>query len=291
MAAIGELIRKIRMDKGMTQSETSKGILSRSHLSELEHNNYYPTYDKMILLINRLGLSLEEFEDELHQKEFYFEDYYIKRTNDLSTRSKIDELATFLENEFTEEIASRSLRLYHKRLNMLGLVDYVQHKGQVNSDLYQPIFNYLLKCQNWRSYEVTLLSNAIFLAEYFVAKVLAKQFLTKFHNDWNHSVAHKIPVFFNNLSEMALMNQEPNNALNYCAISRSYTVKNHDLYNQLIGNITAHMANCILLIGKEDEIVKDLQLFIHLGYEDTADYYHNLCAELKINLNWRLRAI
>lgn len=291
MAAIGELIRKIRMDKGMTQSETSKGILSRSHLSELEHNNYYPTYDKMILLINRLGLSLEEFEDELRQKEFYFEDYYIKKANDLSTLSKIDKLATFLEKEFTEKIARRSLRLYHKRLNTLGLVDYVQHKGQINGDLYQPIFNYLLKCQNWRSYEVTLLSNAIFLAEYSVAKVLAKQFLTKFHNDWNNTVAHKIPVFFNNLSEMALMNHEPNNALNYCAISRSYTVKNHDLYNQLIGNITVHMANCILLIGKEDEIVKDLQLFVQLGYEDTADYYHNLCAELKIYLNWRPRAI
>ncbi|MFX3619122.1 MAG: helix-turn-helix domain-containing protein [Sporolactobacillus sp.] len=42
MPAIGELIRKIRTDKGMTQREASRGILSRSHLSELEHNDYYP---------------------------------------------------------------------------------------------------------------------------------------------------------------------------------------------------------------------------------------------------------
>jgi Rgg/GadR/MutR family transcriptional activator len=270
------------MDKGMTQKETAQGILSRSHLSELEHNNYYPTYDKMILLIYRLGLSLAEFERELHQNELFFEDYYIQRANDLSTESKVDELATFLETEFTESVAKHSLRLEHKRLNMLGLVDFIRHNGHINYAKYESLFTYLLKCQNWRHYEISLLSNAIFLADYSVAKVLAKQFIPKFQD--NQFSDYKIPVLFNNLSEMALMNHEFKTALEYCEISQEYTVKNHDLYNQLISETLEHMANTLL--GRESGagLEEHLQLFINLNYQDTAKYYSKLCKQLDIEV-------
>ncbi|MET1248513.1 helix-turn-helix domain-containing protein [Sporolactobacillus sp. STCC-11] len=281
---IGALIRKIRMDKGMTQKETAQGILSRSHLSELEHNNYYPTYDKMITLVYRLGLSLEEFERELHQNKRFFEDYYSQHANDLSTESKIDELAAFLETEFTEDVAKHSLRLEHKRLNMLGLIDFIRHNGQIDYAQYQSLFTYLLKCQNWRHYELALLSNSIFLAEYPVAKVLAKQFVSKFQNNQSHFSDYKIPVFFNNLAEMALLNHEFKTALEYCQVSQGYTVKNHDLYNQLISETLEHMANNLL--GKESgtKLEERLQLFINLNYQDTANYYSKLCKQLGIEV-------
>lgn len=284
MMTIGALIRTIRLDKGMTQKETAQGILSRSHLSELEHNNYYPTYDKMILLINRMGLSLEEFERELHQNELFFEDYYIQRANDLSTESKVDELATFLKAEFTESVAKHSLRLEHKRLNMLGLVDFIRHNGHINYAKYESLFTYLLKCQNWHHYELALLSNSIFLANYSVAKVLAKQFISKFNDRRSHSGAYKIPMFFNNLAEMALMNHEYETALAYCRVSQGYTVKNHDLYNQLISETLEHMAN--ILLGKESgtKLEERLQLFINLNYQDTANYYSKLCKQLDIEV-------
>lgn len=280
----GELIRKIRIDKGMTQKEAARDILSRSHLSELEHNNYYPTYDKMIMLIYRLGLSLAEFELELHQNELFFEDYYIRRANDLSTESKVGELATFLETEFTEKIAKRSLRLEHKRLNMLGLVDFIQHDGHIDYAKYQSLFTYLLKCQNWRKYEISLLSNAIFLAKYSVAKVLAKQFISKFQYDWSNSSEFKIPVLFNNLSEMALINHEFKTALEYCEISQGYAVKNHDLYNQLISGTIEHIANNLLGRETATELRTRLHLFINLNYRETADYYSKLCKQLDIEV-------
>lgn len=168
---------------------------------------------------------------------------------------------------------------------MAGLVDYVQHKGHIVHDKYQPIFTYLLKCRNWHSYEVTLLSNAIFLADYAVAKVLAKQFIIKFRENQFSPVAHKIPVFFNNLAEMALMNQEPENACQYCALSRSSAIKHHDLFNQLLSQVTLHIADHMLQKKSEEAIIEDLQLFAALGYKETADYYIDLCKELNLTLS------
>lgn len=285
MLTIGELIRSIRLDKGMSQQEAARGILSRSHLSELEHNNYYPSYDKMIRLIHRLGISLTEFESELHSGECFSEDYYIRRTNDLSTESKVDELARFLRTEFTERVAGQSLRLKHKRLNMLGLVDFIQHHGCIEYEKYQPLFTYLLECQNWRKYELSLLSNAIFLARYPVAKVLARQFMSKFQCSELNASEYKIPVFFNNLSEMALINQEFKSAITYGKLSQKYAAKNHNLYDQIIGKIMEYMANYLSGDPALAEIENLLHLFISLNYPETANYYSNLCKRLGIELN------
>ncbi|SFG29182.1 hypothetical protein [Sporolactobacillus nakayamae] len=181
---------------------------------------------------------MEEFERELHQNGLFFEDYYSQRANDLSTESKVDELAAFLETEFTVSVAKQSLRLEHKRLNMLGLVDFIRHNGQINYAKYES----------------------------------------------SHPSEYKIPVLFNNLAEMALMNHEFNMALNYCQISQNYTMKHHDLYNQLISETLEHIANNLL--GKESgtKLEERLQLFINLNYQDTANYYSKLCKQLDIEV-------
>ncbi|CAI3257525.1 helix-turn-helix transcriptional regulator [Enterococcus cecorum] len=41
MEEYGKILKRIRLEKGLTQKELSAGILSRSHLSELENGNYY----------------------------------------------------------------------------------------------------------------------------------------------------------------------------------------------------------------------------------------------------------
>ncbi|MFT8950240.1 MAG: helix-turn-helix transcriptional regulator, partial [Liquorilactobacillus hordei] len=65
MNNIGPLIKKIRTDKNLTQKNVSSGIMSRSHLSELENGKYFPSYEKMLGLLQNLDISLMEFQTEL----------------------------------------------------------------------------------------------------------------------------------------------------------------------------------------------------------------------------------
>ncbi|MFT8323537.1 MAG: hypothetical protein ABF649_22010, partial [Bacillus sp. (in: firmicutes)] len=85
-------------------------------------------------------------------------------------------------------------------------------------------------------------------------------------------------------NKMALMNHEYNTALSYCQVSQNYTVKNHDLYNQLISETLEHMANILLDRSSEAELEEHLQLFIKLNYQDTANYYSKLCKQLDIEV-------
>lgn len=146
MENIGFLLKKIRVDKNLTQETIAKNVISRSHLSDLEHGKYFPSYDKLLGLLQNLDISLMEFQTELGNNYSLIDRVYIEKTNQLSTEQKINELANYLEDVFTDDIAKRSIRLKIKRLNMLGLVEFT-NKGFVTIDNYQFIFNYLLACK------------------------------------------------------------------------------------------------------------------------------------------------
>lgn len=178
MENIGFLLKKIRVDKNLTQETIAKNVISRSHLSDLEHGKYFPSYDKLLGLLQNLDISLMEFQTELGNNYSLIDRVYIEKTNQLSTEQKINELANYLEDVFTDDIAKRSIRLKIKRLNMLGLVEFT-NKGFVTIDNYQFIFNYLLACKNWHEFEIRTLANSIFLADFDIAKILARQFEEK----------------------------------------------------------------------------------------------------------------
>lgn len=58
---IGQILKQIRQEKELTQAQLAHNIMSRSHLSELENGNYFPSYDKFLLLLNALDVTPSEF--------------------------------------------------------------------------------------------------------------------------------------------------------------------------------------------------------------------------------------
>ncbi|EUJ28181.1 helix-turn-helix domain-containing protein [Listeria cornellensis] len=101
----GETIKKIRKDKNFTQKELSEGILTRSHLSQIETNNYYPSYDKFFLLLNRLNVVFEEFLFVQNDQKMLFNQ---------QIRSEISEAANMDDTEKLKNLAVTAKDLYEK---------------------------------------------------------------------------------------------------------------------------------------------------------------------------------
>lgn len=228
MNNIGPLIKKIRTDKNLTQKNVSIGVMSRSHLSELENGKYFPSYEKMLGLLQNLDISLMEFQTELGTNYSLEDRIYIETANRLSTEQKIVELANYLEQTFTAEVAKKSIRLKIKRLNMLGLVELTQ-SNHITAENYQPIFNYLLSCKNWHEFEIRTLANSIFLADFEIAKILAGQFEEKAKKLNFTDYIDKVILFFSNLAELALRKEEYQLALIYAknAQKKHTTIKKY----------------------------------------------------------------
>ncbi|WP_029421651.1 helix-turn-helix domain-containing protein [Alicyclobacillus macrosporangiidus] len=68
MPSIGEKIREIRLQRGMTQSDLGEGLVSSSMISQIEADRTRPSYPLLTALANRLGMPVEYFLDDLGDK-------------------------------------------------------------------------------------------------------------------------------------------------------------------------------------------------------------------------------
>lgn len=69
---LGNLIRDVRMEKGIRQSVLCKGICSKSALSKIENCVVIPEQEIMEALLQRLGIHTEVFEIYLSEQNFSF---------------------------------------------------------------------------------------------------------------------------------------------------------------------------------------------------------------------------
>lgn len=116
----GATIKKIRTDKNLTQKELSDGILTRSHLSQIETNNYFPSYDKFFLLLDRLNVVFEEFLFIQNDQKIQFKQ---------QIRSKISEAANLNDIEKLKKFGHHSSRFTHKNRRYYLLSLYVNLQG------------------------------------------------------------------------------------------------------------------------------------------------------------------
>lgn len=161
---LGATVRQIRSSKGISQLILADGIMSRSNLSRFEGGKYYPGYDKLILLLDKLEMSLEEL--------LFLQNGYAqpeKRTLHLSlveaaNRYEFDKVKTIsYECRFLYG-ATRTEAYYHLYLLGQGFLIQYQREDEIRqlSDLAGEIKPYLMGADIWYLYEFKLLNNFLF---------------------------------------------------------------------------------------------------------------------------------
>ena len=177
MEEYGKILKRIRLEKGLTQKELSAGILSRSHLSELENGNYYCSFDKFLQLLRRLNVSLHEF--DLYLKEsIYQEDFRRKikieaavNAHDIAEMKRL--LAEFLI------VDEKNVRMRHEKLLLEALSEYHQNHQIMNLTRYQEILDYLSRVSEWGMYELNLLANFLFIFDMDTLSLITQQIYKK----------------------------------------------------------------------------------------------------------------
>lgn len=70
--SIGDMIKKIRTQKGITQDELADGIISKANLSRLENGKQMPRKEKLDALMQRLGI-----DPKIHHHHFLTHEEYL----------------------------------------------------------------------------------------------------------------------------------------------------------------------------------------------------------------------
>jgi tetratricopeptide (TPR) repeat protein len=86
--SLGETIRQMRRQQGLTQSELGDEHFSKSYISAVERDKIVPSYEAMRFFAQQLGQSID-----------YFENLYVQNENAKHTSSKATSPAVYMKNE------------------------------------------------------------------------------------------------------------------------------------------------------------------------------------------------
>ncbi|MCX0397371.1 helix-turn-helix domain-containing protein [Clostridium perfringens] len=131
---IGYRLQKLRKKRKLTQKALAEMTgISRSYLSDIEHNRYNPSFDTIEALATALKLDLKSFFDDTLLEE----DYYLKPLNEELEDERFEEIEELSENEIVEK------QIIHNDLNITYATGSLSKKETLNikADLEKTLNN------------------------------------------------------------------------------------------------------------------------------------------------------
>ncbi|KGL38154.1 hypothetical protein BMT55_09720 [Listeria newyorkensis] len=285
----GETIRQIRTDKNLTQTQLSEGILARNHLSQVENSNYFPSYDRVFMLLDRLNVTFEEFlfvQNDLqpHDKQQFRVD--INEKASLNDYSQLQQLSLDADKLYEE---NANISYYHYSLICKAVIEYGL-SNKINKTMIQhvePIKKYLMSMDNWYIYELKLFSSIIFSLTVEEAIFFSRKAFKRLHTfrcflEYQHIEQH----LYLNLSTLCLEHRDFISAKNF-AKNAIKTAKNYRLVYEKICSELNHAIACIKLGEDEntyETIRKNMLVLEYLEFNTVHKHFSDFLKKYEIGL-------
>lgn len=176
--AVGKTIRIIRKSKNIKSKDLYHNIVSRSFYSKFEKGNCDTTTTIFFEILENLPISFEEFMYIHNNHTAPLHVYFCNRfhfaflSNDISTMKSI--------SEGLDLIIDEQKSLTHLSLTLHLLINKKENK-EIDASLADPLKDYLLNCQIWSYYELTLFTNILFIFDIELVDVLIDRALLNIH--------------------------------------------------------------------------------------------------------------
>lgn len=211
---IGKVIRDIRINKNIPSNKVYNNLLSRPAIAKFEKGLSDTTVGKFFEILNMLNITLEEFEviyknaenkDLLYTRK-YIEAYYNKNVSVLKQ-------ITFDAKKDYLETGHEKYRHYQALVSLL--IDELNGTNEYRDELVV-IQNYLMNCNSWGYYEVTLFTNTLsFYSNEIIDLVYlrAKNTLLMLKNIKRYR--NEVALMLFNILEMKIISKQVNSAKFY----------------------------------------------------------------------------
>lgn len=165
----GELIKKLRKDRGLTQSQLAEGITSRTALVQFEKGLSRPYFETVEQYLQRLNVTIDEYlyllnDKERDEKALLHERFYRLFYSDPSGEEMlwlIDET----KQRYLETQDMFFLSFYLQALCSVKMVDTLESSAlnDEESHLLDVYLEYLEKCETWGRMELTSFATLMFV--------------------------------------------------------------------------------------------------------------------------------
>lgn len=267
---IGDVIKKTRIDLGITQEQLAEGICSVSSLSKIENNTQVPSKANFDALMQRMGKSGEIYYAFVSEKDFEIQEIKYKIRNHLIAMEydKANELIQKLEKEKeSKESLNKQFILYMKAIikkskgeDLETVLDLLHSAIKITIPNFneKKLCNYLLTDD-----DITIINNIAVVYSLMNHRRKAINLLYEVIDYIEDncidtkSKVELLPMIFYNLSKWLDLEHRYEEAIEICNLG----IDNCNKHGKLVGYGEIIMSKaCILYnIGNRDESLKYLK--------------------------------
>jgi len=167
----GELLRELRIKKGVTQKELYGSVMSKSYAIRFEQGKHEISFHLIQLLLERLGIELDEFLYIQHEYkeslvEQFYDEYGLKgNANDVDGLITLRETYRDFPDSYQNDLRIAELDARIEQLSYFNQYG-VLSKEAVSQETRDTIHDYLDRIQTWTIGELRFFANTLDFIDY-----------------------------------------------------------------------------------------------------------------------------
>lgn len=165
--SVGDMLRNIRLKKGLTLSYVAKGIMSDSHLGKVERNETTTNAENFLAIINKLNISYDEMLYEEQSGFFYQKRQLMIAYSEAFTEMNVVGLKMIKQEAKNLKKASDDASFIHLEELATAAIKLLESNFDYQSVQHElsEVKKYLLDSNYWSLYDFILLNNSIYAFE------------------------------------------------------------------------------------------------------------------------------
>ncbi|WP_026906805.1 helix-turn-helix domain-containing protein [Paucisalibacillus globulus] len=201
MGIYGGLFREIRMSRGLSIQDLADDFVSKSTISRFERMEADITFEKLVHLLDKLKVSMQEF-------------VYLS-TKKQRNRSSLELLSkALIENNTTllHQLVEKEWQKYRETSDMYTrlvaiVLEYhdknLQGEDMKNGEDPAFLIDYLFKCEMWTQFDMVIFANAMAFIPFETSITISKDLAKK--TERFHSNRQSFETIINTLENMAMV--------------------------------------------------------------------------------------
>ncbi|WP_299513670.1 helix-turn-helix domain-containing protein [uncultured Rummeliibacillus sp.] len=267
---IGQVIKKIRTNKNITQQSLANAIgMTRPYIARIESGKNSISSDKLTEILDYCNVTYNEF--------FYIKNDY-KKSSKMNAYNEVIKLFYDKKIEEISKIKKEAEKKYKENgdifLRHLYILCHCMENDldvdKINKDYIQEMADYLLSIDDWCYHELVVLNNFLFIFPPATALLMSKNLL-KYAEKYKelNSDTKVLSYLIFNLLELSIKNNDIESARMLLSATKAYTIKNTEFFELTLSLFYEGMLNIVddsILEGIE-KCNKSLDIFKTLGNE------------------------
>ena len=252
MKDYGTLIKKIRQEKGLSQKYIYEGIMTRQTYYLIETNASMPSFDKFLMILEKLFISVDEFLFLLDPESFPTENHLYHQLSQAVFKKDTDRLTSL--TEISRQLYVKTNNKKYAHLNLITQAMFYLNSEQTESGtthylkkLMLPIKQYLIGIDKWYLYELKLLNNSLYCFE--LSEAIALGTLVGKKIDILSTIEQyqdiKLHVYLN-LSCLCLNYQDYENTILFSTLAKENAQTDYRLFETIIASLNYEIAQVMI---------------------------------------------